>query len=105
MPNSIKYLKISILSAFAIVAGASHAVAGPAKCGDRDTLVKMLKTKYKEQPVAMGLSQKSTEAFEVFVSDKGTWTVVMTTSKGVTCVMAVGHSWKELPKEMAGTIL
>lgn len=105
MPNTIKHLKIAVLSAFAIFAWTGNAAAELAKCGDRAALVKLLETRYKEHPVAMGLSQKSTEAFEVFVSDKGTWTVVMTTSKGVTCVMAVGHSWKELPKEMAGTML
>ena len=105
MPNSIKQLKIAALSALALTVWTGNAAAEPAKCGDRSTLVKMLETQYNEHPVAMGLSQKSTEAFEVFVSEKGTWTVVMTTSKGITCVMAVGHSWKQLPKQLAGTML
>jgi hypothetical protein len=34
---------------------------------------------------------------EVFVSDTGTWTVVVTDPKGVSCVLAAGQSWEEIP--------
>jgi len=73
-------------------------------CGKRGELVKVLKNKYKEVPVAMGISQKSTEAFEIYVSTNGSWTVMMTTTSGVTCVMAAGHSWKDIPKTLADPV-
>lgn len=73
-------------------------IAAPAVCGDRGALIKTLKTKYKEVPSGMGISLKSTEAFEVFTSKNGTWTVIMTTSTGRTCIMAAGHSWKDIPR-------
>ena len=75
-----------------------------APCGDRTELIDLLKNRYKEFPVAIGISQKSTEAFEIFVSEKGTWTVIMTTSAGVTCVMATGHSWNDVPRVAMGSI-
>lgn len=65
-------------------------------CGDRAKLAAALKNKYQEVPVALGVSQKNTEAFEIFASAKGTWSLVMTTSTGKTCIMAVGHSWTEI---------
>jgi hypothetical protein len=34
---------------------------------------------------------------EIFVSDSGTWTVVVTDPKGVSCVLAAGQSWEEIP--------
>ncbi len=34
---------------------------------------------------------------EVFVSDSGTWTVVVTDPEGVSCVLAAGQSWEEIP--------
>lgn len=92
-----------LASAFAIPIFLTPATATAAKCGDRATLIETLKTRYKEVPVAMGISQKSTEAFEVFASETGSWTVVMTRSNGLACVMAVGHSWQDLPKQLAGT--
>ncbi len=93
-------LKISIFlamaAALAFVLMPAKASAGPALCGKRGDLIKVLKKRYQENRVAVGLSQKSTEAFEVFASTDGTWTVLMTTKKGLTCIMASGHSWKDV---------
>ena len=83
---------------------AVEAQATAAKCGDRAKLIKALKDRYKEEPVALGLSQKSTEAFEIYASESGSWTVIMTMSNGVSCVMAAGHSWQNLPKKVAGPV-
>jgi len=79
------------------------ATAATARCGDRATLMKTLKEQYKEVPVGLGISQKSTEAFEVYASESGSWTVVMTMSNGMACVMATGHSWQNLPTKVAGS--
>lgn len=93
-------LKITIFLAMAGVAAfvllPAKASAGPALCGKRGEMIKVLKKRYQEDRVAVGLSQKSSEAFEVFASKQGTWTVLMTTSKGLTCIMATGHSWKDV---------
>ena len=78
-----------------VMIGNANAV-GPTKCGERAQLVKFLKMKFKEHRVAYGLSQKSTEAFEFFASEKGTWTAMMTMNSGKTCIMATGHSWETL---------
>ncbi len=94
----------AVVAAGTFVSGIEPANAEAAKCGERTKLVSMLKKRYKEVPAGLGISQKNTEAFEIFVSEKGTWTVTMTMSNGLTCVMAVGHSWQTLPKELAGSL-
>ncbi len=104
MQNTIKAILTTGLIALATsINGLATAKAAPAKCGEREKIINVLKKDYNEAPLAMGLSQKSTEAFEIFTSDKGTWTVMMTMSNGMTCIMAAGHSWENLPKELAGT--
>lgn len=75
--------------------------SAPAKCGERTKLVQILKDNYKEVPVSMGISTKNTEAFEIFASKNGSWTVLMTRTNGQTCIMAAGHSWQDLPKHLA----
>ena len=92
-----------LAGASVLTQGVSEANAARAKCGDREKIIKVLKDDYNEVPIAIGLSQKSTEAFEIFTSEKGTWTVMMTMSTGQTCIMATGHSWQDLPKEILGT--
>lgn len=88
-----------------LAGGVTFANAERAKCGKRDALVTMLKQRFSEVPVSMGVGQKNTTAFEVFASEKGTWTIMMTMTNGMTCIMAAGHSWKNLPKEMAGSLI
>ena len=94
---------VGLISLATSAGGITTVNAAPAKCGDREKIIKVLRKDYKEAPLAMGLSQKSTEAFEIFTSEEGTWTVMMTMSNGKTCIMAAGHSWQNLPKEVLGT--
>lgn len=80
--------------ASALLAFSTQAQAGP-KCGERTSLIKVLNDKYKEKPRALGLSTKGTAMFEIYTSKTGTWTIVMTTTTGATCIMAAGHSWED----------
>lgn len=85
-----------VFSVAAVITLSTASSDAQALCGKRGDLIKVLKKRYQESRVAAGLSQKNTEVYEVFVSTKGTWTVLMTTKAGVTCIMATGHSWKDV---------
>ena len=91
----------SFLCAAAAVAGLSFhpvpvATAQNTPCAERTNVVDTLDSQYKESPRAIGLvSQKA--VLELFVSDSGTWTVVVTDPQGVSCVLAAGQSWEEIP--------
>ena len=91
--------KIALLTAFVLSSCAPAAANGP-KCGERDPIIKVLSGKYKEKPSAMGLSARGTAMFEVYTSASGTWTIVMTTTAGATCIMAAGHSWETIIKKL-----
>ena len=97
-----------ILAALALVAFALPSMVtsaeASAKCGDRTKLIEKLADKHKEVPVGQGLSQNNKAAFEIYASEKGTWTVVITMTNGLACVMAAGHSWEDLPKQLAGPV-
>ncbi|MCR9136451.1 MAG: hypothetical protein NXI27_10685 [Alphaproteobacteria bacterium] len=79
----------------ALLAFTTQGQAAAMQCGDRTALLKVLNEKYKEQPRALGLSSTGKAMFEVYTSKTGTWTIIMTTTSGVTCIMAAGHSWEE----------
>jgi len=87
-----------------LAAGLACAFAGPASgqsaCLDHDKLTQMLDGKYSEKPVALGL-EASGRLFEVFAADDGaTWTMVVTTPEGASCVIAVGEEW-QAPQQLA----
>ncbi|MBW4710746.1 hypothetical protein KX928_23395 [Roseobacter sp. YSTF-M11] len=71
-----------------------------ANCGPRDAVVKSLKTKYGERFVAGGL-QKTRSAqsiLEVWASDEtGTFTVILSSPNGLSCVVAAGTDFFEGP--------
>ncbi len=64
-------------------------------CGDRTNLITMLDGKYQEGLSGFGVSG-SANLVEVYVSEKGSFTVVMTNAKGVSCVIAAGESWEKV---------
>ena len=43
----------------------------------------------------MGLVSNS-GVMEVYVSTQGSWTIVVTSSKGTSCVIAAGESWEDM---------
>jgi len=88
----------------AAIAFAAGLVLAPAAaeatvCMARKTLVSYLTEKFDESPRALGLVA-SRNVMEVYVSDKGTWTIVMTTVQGVACIVAAGDTWEEVKVAM-----
>ena len=71
------------------------------QCGDRDQIVKLLDQRFKEVKFAMGLAS-NVNLFEVFLSKKGTWTILSTRANGKTCIVAAGKSWVSMPAIMKG---
>jgi len=87
-----------------LAAGLAGGLAAPASaqsaCVAHDKLTQMLDGKYSERPVAVGL-EASGRLFEVFAADDGaTWTMVITTPEGSSCVIAVGNEW-QTPQQLA----
>jgi len=67
--------------------------AKAAVCSERKKFTSYLSEKYNEVPKAIGLVSNS-GMMEVFVSEKGTWSILMTTPNGITCLIAAGDNWQ-----------
>jgi len=77
-----------------MAAAAPPALAQVMPCGARDTIVASLGEKYGETRRGGGLAGP-TAIVEVYASEKtGTWTILRTNTKGLSCVMAVGEGWQ-----------
>ena len=72
------------------------AAAGPASaqipCGLRAAIAAQLKQVYAEEVVGMGLSDAGS-LVELFVSPAGTWTVLLTSPQGISCMIGTGTDW------------
>lgn len=68
-------------------------VAAQESCGDRDAMALRLQSIYGEIQTGIGIGS-SHELFELFTSDEtGSWTILVTTPDGRSCLLASGKSW------------
>ncbi len=89
------------LATAAILAGLSLPASAQTVCGERDKFLTHLSSSYSEAPAAVGLI--STGAIlEVLTSTNGSWTIIVTRPNGVSCVMASGEAWQDVPKIALG---
>ena len=82
---------------FGMVATAPAALA-QVSCAPRDNIVTKLENTYGESRTGAGL-KGTTSIYEIWASeDSGTWTILLTNPDGVSCIMASGEYWRDLPK-------
>ena len=88
---------ILILAVIVFVASTRWVAAETKACIDRETAIRHLEGKFSEAPAALGLTNTG-EILEVFTSDAGrSWTMLVTTPDGNTCLVATGEAWKSVP--------
>jgi hypothetical protein len=81
-----------------VITGTAHAMG---MCGKRVDFVRALNDKYQESGKALAIAGQ-VNLVEVFTSKAGTWTILVTTPEGKTCIMAAGNSWEDMPPEILG---
>lgn len=64
----------------------------PPTCGVRSEVVASLGTQYLETQQAVGVVDPDT-LVEVFVSKRGSWTIVATDTQGMSCIVFYGEGW------------
>ena len=88
----LRVLGTSALALVLLVAVGPQASAQQV-CMDRSELSSLLGQRYAETRVARGLSDRG-RMIEVFASGDGaTWTMVVTTPQGHSCIVASGEGW------------
>ncbi|HSF63339.1 MAG TPA: hypothetical protein VLA78_03060 [Paracoccaceae bacterium] len=70
-----------------------------AQCAPRDQVITHLGTKYAETRRGIGIAANNT-VMEIYASDGGSWTIVVTTAQGLTCLVASGHGYESLTEEL-----
>lgn len=100
----IRILLRSVLAGF-VAATPLGLVTTPATaqmlCGDRDQIVVSLSDRWDEQRTGIGLSS-SGAVWEIFSSQNGTWTMLVTTPDGPTCIVSAGEHWDAMVVETLG---
>jgi hypothetical protein len=92
-----------ILAALALGLGGVFSF-GPAEasiCGNHADIKKILGERYEETQRAFGIVN-DTGLVEVFTSTGGTWSILLTSTTGRSCIIAAGHTWQEMEQALQG---
>ena len=93
----LRFTSVVAAAAMLAIPTAPAQAQGPA-CVKRVDLIKHLSAKYHEAPAAVGLADNGS-LIEVFASKAGeTWTVTVTMPNGISCMVATGQNWQDLPR-------
>jgi len=68
--------------------------AAQPQCDQRDSVIELLSQKYKEAPIALGVTHNG-GLVEVLTNGNGkTWSIIVTTPQGMSCLVAAGEGWR-----------
>lgn len=91
--------KFLLILAFLVVTPASAQTAlDAATCSDRDSVISKLEARFGEAQSGTGIVSEN-RVLELWQSpETGSWTILMTTADGTTCIVAAGSEWA--PREL-----
>ena len=90
---------LALSAGFALIASTAMAQSqsqsqSQPQCNERDNVLALLAKKYKETPIAAGVTNTG-GLVEVLTDIKsGTWTIIVTTPQGMSCLVAAGEGWR-----------
>ena len=72
-------------------------VDAQSRCGPRANVIETLESRYQEQRIGVGVAGNQAAVVELFVSEAGTWTIIVTRTSGVSCMVSAGQGWETVP--------
>jgi hypothetical protein len=88
-------LAAAVLAAFLCLAWPGPAGAAP-HCAPYRRMATFLAERYGETPRAVGLVGEG-RIVQVFAGAGGSWTILVTSTAGQTCILAAGEGWETIP--------
>lgn len=90
------HLAAGLALAAAVILFSATAAAAEPVCNTRDNAHKILEGKYQEKTVGVGVTSTG-GLVELLTADDGkTWTIIVSTADGTSCMVASGEGWRVL---------
>ncbi len=82
--------------AAAMLLGPTGALAQTQQCDQRNKVLGHLAQKYKEAPIAVGVTSSGGIVEVLTTGDGETWTIILSTPNGTSCLVAAGEGWRTI---------
>ncbi|MEE8119569.1 MAG: hypothetical protein V3T39_08440 [Gammaproteobacteria bacterium] len=96
---AISHAKILVAAALGVYLFLPSLVAAQAVCGERQRFIDTLRKQHQEAPTSIGMTSNG-QIIEVLTSAKGTWSIIITSPGGKTCLVATGDSWEAVERTL-----
>ncbi len=80
---------------FLFVISTAQAQTQP-QCNERENVLALLAKKYQEIPIAAGVTNTGGLVEVLQDPDGDTWTIIVTTPQGMSCLVAAGEGWRTM---------
>lgn len=71
----------------------------PNSCVPHKVAVDQLSEMFNEKVVGLGLGKNQKSVVELYVSSKGSWTILVTLTNGMSCIAAAGENWTDTAEQ------
>lgn len=68
---------------------------GTPSCNEKDIVHEYLAEKFQEVPSSAGITSTG-RLVEVLSNKSGSWTIIITSTHGLSCLIAAGEGWREV---------
>jgi hypothetical protein len=65
-------------------------------CDQRASIIGHMAEKYREAPVAIGVTSTGSNVEVLTTGDSTTWTIIVSNPNGTSCLIAAGEGWRAL---------
>lgn len=96
LSSAVKAMVVASVMVVALPGTADAAI-----CGSYAQVKDLLSNRYKESPKSVGMVADQ-GVVQLFTSDGGTWSIILTSTQGRSCVIAAGHTWQDIKQVMVG---
>ena len=95
------------MTIFTKTLAAGAILAAGLECGPHKSMAKALNEKVNQAPIAVGLAKTrggKLMAMETFASKDGSWTLMLTNDQGISCIIAHGENYEDVPESARSLI-
>ena len=91
------YRALAVLGIVGLTLSATGPASAQRVCASHEAAKTQLEQQFNEKVVGRGLANRGKAMIELFISEKGSWTVVVSEPNGRSCVLAAGDNWQQVP--------
>ncbi len=92
---------LAVAAALPLTVQQATAQGQPQQCDKRAKVLGHLAQKYREAPIAVGVTNSGGLVEVLTTGDGNTWTIIVSNPDGMSCLVAAGEGWRKIDSDLS----